>query len=141
MSTKIRRDSRAAWRSFAFTVLLIAPAAAWPALDLIAFDDDVMRSMDDAYKDLEPVLGASNAVIAKENLAILRDGYQWTREYFSEQEKEGKDGLEVLKAGGKLLDEIEGALNKRDFTGAAAKARDLNANCKSCHEKYKPKKQ
>ena len=111
------------------------------AVNLDAFDGDAMRAMDDAFQDLEPVLGASNTAAAKENLATLNDGYQWTLAFFIEQEKEGREGIEILKAGGKLLGEIETALNKRDFTAATAKARELQGNCKSCHEKYKPKRQ
>ncbi len=111
------------------------------AVNLDEFDSDAMRAMDDAFKDLEPVLGASNTTAAKEDLAALQEGYRWTLEYFTEQEKEGKDGIEILKAGSKLLDEIDARLNNRDFTGAVAKSRDLRANCKSCHDKYKPKKQ
>lgn len=115
--------------------------AAVAAVNLEEFDSDAMRAMDDAFKDLEPVLGASNTAAAKENLATLQEVYKWTLEYFTAQEKEGKEGIVILKAGSKLLGEIEVAVNKRDFTGAIAKARELQANCKSCHDKYKPKKQ
>jgi hypothetical protein len=128
-------------RTAAWAVLSGISIAAVAAVNLDAFDGDVMRAMDDAFKDFEPVLGASNAAAAKENLATLKDGYQWALEFFTEQENEGKDGIEILKAGGKLLGEIEAALNKRDFTAAIAKARELQANCKSCHDKYKPKRQ
>ncbi len=123
------------------SLLLGISMATVAAVNLDYFDSDSMRAMDDAFKDLEPVLGASNTTAAKEDLAALQEGYRWTLEYFTEQEKEGKDGIELLKSGSKLLDEIEALLNKRDFTGAVAKSRDLRANCKSCHDKYKPKKQ
>jgi cytochrome c556 len=112
-----------------------------PAVNLDEFDSNAMRAMDDAFKDLEPVLGASNTAAAKENLATLQEVYKWTLEYFTAQEKEGREGIVILKAGSKLLGEIDAALNKRDFNGAIAKARELQANCKSCHDKFKPKKQ
>jgi cytochrome c556 len=130
----------AGWQGAICAALLLSPLVAFPALDLADFDDELMRSMDDAYKDLEPVLGASNATAARADLATLKEGYQWTLEYFTTQEKDGKEGIEILKAGSKLLDEIEAGIGKKDFTGAAAKARDLHANCKSCHDKYKPEK-
>ena len=128
-------------RTVLWAMLSAASMAAVAALNLEDFDSDAMRAMDDAYKDLEPVLGASNAAAAKENLATLQEVYGWTLEYFTAQEKEGKDGIAILNAGRKLLGEIEGAVNKRDFNAATLKARELQANCKACHDRFKPKKQ
>ncbi len=126
---------------FLSALLLVVPVAAIPAIDLSDFDDDVMRAMDDAYKDLEPVLGASNADAARVDLAVLKEGYQWTHEYFTGKKAEAPDALEIVIAGRKLLGEIQSALDARDFTLGVTKARELHANCKSCHDTYKPKKQ
>lgn len=122
-------------------LLLLASAAAVPGVDLSDFDDDVMRAMDDAYTDLEPVLAASNVPEARTNVAILKEGYDWTREYFSAKKADAPDAPAIVTAGQKLVLEVEAALAAKNFSGAVAKARELHDNCKSCHDKYKPKKQ
>lgn len=122
-------------------ILLALPAVVVAEVDLSDFDDDVMRDMDDAYKDLEPVLRASNADIAKTDIATIRQSYQWAVEYFTAKKAEAPDALDIAAAGQKILADTESALNARNFDGAVEKARELQSNCKSCHEKYKPKKQ
>jgi hypothetical protein len=52
LAALVWRDLPAAW---------YAPKALHVDLDLTDFDDDSMRDMDDANKDLQPVLGAKNA--------------------------------------------------------------------------------
>ena len=127
-------------RRIACAVLIAIPMAVAAAINLDEFDTNVMRDMDDAHKDLEPVLGASNVAAAAEDLTVLKDGYSWTLEFFTAQRTEAPDAVEIATAGARLLAEIESATAARNFDGAVAKARELNANCKSCHEKYKPKK-
>jgi cytochrome c556 len=120
-------------------LLLVVPMTV-VALDLADFDQDVMRAMDDAFKDLEPVLGASNADIAKDDIAVLKDGYQFTHEYFTGKKAEAPDAVEINLAGQKLLGEIESAVAAKDFPKAVTKSRELQGNCRSCHDKYKPRK-
>ena len=109
-------------------------------VDLAGFDSEVMRAMDDAFKDLEPVLGASNVEAARADVGTLKEGYQWTLEYF-QVDRGAPEAAGLNKAGQLLLDEISSAIDRGDFTAAVGKTRDLQANCKSCHQKYRPKKQ
>jgi cytochrome c556 len=44
-------------------------------------------------------------------------------------------------AGQKLLGDVESATTAGDFAAAVTSARELQKNCKSCHDKYKSKKQ
>ncbi|MET0279717.1 MAG: hypothetical protein ABW278_01150 [Steroidobacteraceae bacterium] len=128
------------WRAMACAVLLGSAVTVLAAVDLEEFDGDVMRAMDDAFKDLEPVLGASNVEGAKADLFVLKEGYQWTLEYF-QVERGAPEAASINQAGQLLLADIERAIEQRDFAAAVGKARDLQANCKSCHQKYRPKKQ
>ncbi len=127
-------------RVAACSVLLGSSVAVLAEVDLAGFDGEVMRAMDDAFKDLEPVLGASNVEAAKLDVATLKDGYQWTLEYF-EVDRGAPEAAGINKAGQALLGEINSAIDKGDFAAAVGKTRDLQANCKSCHQKYRPKKQ
>jgi cytochrome c556 len=119
----------------------MVPAAAIAAIDLSDFDDDVMRAMDDAYEDLEPFLSASNVDASKTSVAVLNEGFQWTFDYFTAKQEEGREALELLAPGMKLLAEVQAALDARDFTTAVTRARAIHDNCKACHDKYKPRKQ
>jgi cytochrome c556 len=128
------------WRMAAWAVLLGSSMVMAAEVNLDGFDGEVMRAMDDAFKDLEPVLGASNVEAAKVDVATLKDGYQWTLEFF-EVDRGAPEAAGINKAGQALLAEIDSAIDKGDFPAAVGKARDLQANCKSCHQKYRPKKQ
>lgn len=128
------------WRMAAWAVLLGSSMVMAAEVNLDGFDGEVMRAMDDAFKDLEPVLGASNVEAARADVSTLKDGYQWTLEFF-EVDRGAPEAAAINKAGQALLAEIESAIDKGDFTAAVGKARDLQANCKSCHQKYRPKKQ
>lgn len=118
-------------------MLLLVPTLLVAAIELPGFDGEVMQAMDEAYKDLEPVLGASNAQQARENLAVLEEAYQWTLDYFTPLKSEAPDAIDFAVAGQKKLQEIDAAIGAGNFGQAAEKARELNANCKSCHDKYK----
>lgn len=118
-------------------MLLLVPTLLVAAIELPGFDGEVMQAMDEAYKDLEPVLGASNAQQARENLAVLQEAYQWTLDYFTPLKSEAPDAIDFAVAGQKKLQEIDAAIGAGNFDQAAEKARELNANCKSCHDKYK----
>lgn len=128
------------WKVAACAVLLGSSVAVLAEVNLDGFDGEVMRAMDDAFKDLEPVLGASNVEAAKADVATLKDGYQWTLEFFA-VDRGAPEAAAINQAGQALLAEIDSAIDKGDFGAAVGKARDLQANCKSCHQKYRPKKQ
>lgn len=127
-------------RSLAWMLLLAVPVVVVSAVDLAEFDPDVMRAMDYAFTDLEPVLGASNADAATENVDILKEGYLWTLEYFTEV-RPATDPAKITKEGLAIVESIERLVSDGDFGAAVVSSRKLQANCKSCHDKYKPKKQ
>jgi len=106
-------------------------------LDLSDFDDDLMRTMDDTNKYLEPDINAKNLKNAKEGTETIRQGLKWTEDYFAH--KGGvDDGVKLAKDGQVLAQDILAALDKGDFDAAAASARTMTKNCRSCHDLYKP---
>jgi cytochrome c556 len=120
----------------ALTAILISDLAA-AAIDLTDFDDDVMRAMDDSFKELEPVIGAGNAQVAKNDTEVLLEGYQWAEDYFTN--KGGtEDAVKFARDGKALIAKAADALVRKDFETAAAVARETAKNCKSCHDLYKP---
>jgi cytochrome c556 len=135
VTTRAAQAARAASLS-----LLLSIPVAFAAINLDDFDTNLMRDMDDAHEDLEPALGAANAAAAREDLAVLKENYDLTLEYFTARKDEAPDAVEFAAAGLKLLGEIGKATSDRNFERAVLKARELNANCKGCHEKYRPKK-
>jgi hypothetical protein len=124
--------------------LVSALACAWVRaetvhvdVDLTDFDDDSMRDMDDANKDLQPVLGARNAAAALADAQVILTVLKRTEAYFT-----GKGGTEnavrVAQQGEASIAAVIAALQKNDFEAAAAAARDTAKNCRSCHDIYKP---
>jgi len=106
-------------------------------LDLSDFDDDLMRTMDDTNKYLEPDINAKNINNAREGIEVIRQGLKWTEDYFAH--KGGvEDGVKLAQEGQAHAQAIVGALDKNDFNAAAASARALTKNCRSCHDLYKP---
>ena len=64
-------------------------------IDLKDFDDDLMRDMDTAIKDLEPVLGAKNAMAASGDAELLRDGFKQTHGNPSTPERRAREETEI----------------------------------------------
>src|SRR4249920_278528 len=52
-------------------------------LDLSDFDDDLMKSMDDAVKELDSNVGGHDAKASLANAAVLGDGLAWAEKYFT----------------------------------------------------------
>ncbi|MDR3414755.1 MAG: hypothetical protein P4L83_01080 [Nevskia sp.] len=106
-------------------------------LDLNDFDDDSMRDMDDANKDLGPVLGARNAEAALADTQVIQNVLKETEAYFA---KKGgtDDAVKIAQQGEASLAAVVAALGKNDFDTAAAAARDTAKNCRTCHDLYKP---
>jgi soluble cytochrome b562 len=130
--------------SFALPALIVLVAAAVHAdpvqhitLDLKDFDDDAMRDMDDANKDLQPVIGAKNAQQALTDAQTIQSVLKEAESYFS---KKGgtQDAVRFAQQGETALDAVVSALDKGDFDAAGAAARDVTRNCKACHDVYKP---
>jgi hypothetical protein len=110
---------------------------AFAELDLSDFDDDLMRTLDDTNKYLEPDINAKNIKNAQEGAETIRQGLKWTEDYFAH--KGGvDDGVKLAKDGQALAQNILTDLEKNDFDNAAASARALTKNCRSCHDLYKP---
>ncbi len=125
------------WVAVVGAMTALSGGAVFAAIDLSDFNDDVMRAMDDAFKNLEPVLGAGDATAAKNDIDVLLEGYQWTDDYFTA--KGGvDDAVKIAKDGHALIERAQAALAKNDLGGAAALARETAKNCKSCHDLYKP---
>ena len=106
-------------------------------LDLTDFDDDSMRDMDDANKDLQPVLGAKNSQAALSDARVIQNVLKETEEYFV---KKGgtQDAVRIARQGETAVAAVIAALGKSDFDAATAAARDTAHNCRACHDIYKP---
>lgn len=105
--------------------------------DFADIDSDLMRGMDDAIKDLEPVLGAGNLNSAQADAEILRDGLQWVEEYFVA--KGGvDDGVTIAREGRAIVADLLGHLAAKNMPAAIQAARNTAKNCRSCHDIYKP---
>lgn len=106
-------------------------------LDLADFDDDSMRDMDDANKDLQPVLGAKNADAALADAQVIQNVLKETEDYFTK--KGGTDNaVKIARQGETSVATVIAALGKSDFDTAVAAARDTAKNCRACHDIYKP---
>jgi cytochrome c556 len=116
--------------------LSMTVAAVAATIDLQDFDTDVMQAMDDAFKDLEPSLGASNAEAATADVQVLIEGYRFTEDYFAAKGG-ASDAVQWSQEGRAQIDVIAAALSKQEFDSAAEAARALSKNCKACHQAYK----
>jgi hypothetical protein len=119
------------------SVALVHAEAVHVDLDLTDFDDDSMRDMDDANKDLQPVLGARNGEAALADAQVIQNVLKQTEVYFTK--KGGTDNaVKIAQQGEVSVSVVIAALGKNDFDTAAAAARDTAKNCRSCHDIYKP---
>lgn len=119
-------------------VAALSASAVWAAVDVSDFDEDVMKTMDDTNKTLQPDIAGKNAKAAIEGIEIIQQGLQWTEEYFASKGN-AADGVKFAQEGKQLAAQVLNAVNAGDFDKAGAAARDLTKNCKACHEVYKPK--
>lgn len=125
-------------RLLALTSIALAMSApVVAAIDLHDYDDDLMRDLDKSIKYFEPDITAGNSEAAKEDGAILLDGFRYTEAYFAK--KGAADAVEISRQGVKLLDAALQNIEKSDFDAAAIAARDAPQLCKSCHDLYKPR--
>lgn len=135
MTSKRATAGRAVGRMFIAVTLLSTPVLAGP--DFADVDSDLMRGMDDAIKDLEPVLGAGNIASAQADAEVLRDGLKWVEDYFVA--KGGvDDGVAIAREGRAVVAELLGHLDAKNVPAAIEAARNTAKNCRSCHDIYKP---
>ena len=119
-------------------VLLTLAASVMAAeLDLSDFDDDLMRSMDDAVKELDSNVGGQDAKASLANAAVLQDGFAWAEKYFTAK-PEAPLGAGYAREGRDHLAELVKALEAGNFDAATGNVRAVVKTCKACHEAYKP---
>ena len=118
-------------------VSLMAGAVAAVDLDLSDFDEDLMRSMDDAIKDLDSNLGGQNAQASLANAAVIRDGLGYAEKYFTAK-PEAPRGVAFARDGQEQLTQLVKSIEAHDFNQASEHVRGLARSCKACHEVYKP---
>jgi len=125
------------WLLLAGVLAALSGSLAYADIDLSDFDDDSMRDMDDANKDLGPVLGARNADAALADAQVIQNVLKQTEAYFV---KKGgaDDAVKLAQQGQASVAAAIAAIGKSDFESAAASARDTAKNCRSCHDLYKP---
>jgi cytochrome c556 len=109
------------------------------AIDLRDYDDELMRDLDRTIKYFEPDIAAKNVEGAKEDAEVLKEGFQYTEDYFSKKPNAG-DAVEISQRGLESIASALIALQGADFDKAAAAARDVAGTCRSCHDIYKPLK-
>src|ERR1700733_10106315 len=100
MISKMRRWLPVATIVAGFACGLVAADGVHVDLDLTDFDDDSMRDMDDANKDLQPVLGAKNADAAVQDAQIIQIVLKETEGYFTK--KGGTDDAVKIARQGEL---------------------------------------
>jgi cytochrome c556 len=117
--------------------VMLAAGAALADIDLQDFDDDLMRDMDTAIKDLEPVIGAKNTAAATQDAELLRDGFKQTEDYFV---KKGgaSDAVDFARHSEELTATVLKSIAANDFDAAGNAARTLSKSCRTCHDVYKP---
>ena len=125
------------WLLLAGVLAALSGSLAYAEIDLSDFDDDSMRDMDDANKDLGPVLGARNGDAALADAQTIQNVLKQTEAYFV---KKGgaDDAVKLAQQGQASVNAVITAIGKSDFESAAAAARDTAKNCRSCHDLYKP---
>ncbi|HVL01696.1 MAG TPA: hypothetical protein VM553_17880 [Dongiaceae bacterium] len=106
--------------------------------DFSDIDGELMKAMEDTNKFLEPDIGGRNKDSAKEGAQFLLEGLQWTEQYFASKGPVA-DAVKISQEGQQHARDILQALDKDEFEKAAAAARLLTKNCKSCHDLYKPR--
>jgi hypothetical protein len=118
----------------AFTLAATVYAA---DIDYSDFDDDLMRTMDDAVKDLDSNVGGQESDAALSNAAVLKDGLAWAEKYFA-QKPEAPLGAGFAREGQEQVAALIKAVEAKDFDAAHGNVRAVVKTCKSCHEAYKP---
>jgi cytochrome c556 len=119
-------------------VAMTLAASLWAAeLDLSDFDDALMRSMDDAIKELDSNVGGQQPQDALANAAVLRDGLAWAEKYFAAK-PQAPLGAGYAREGQEHLALVVQAIDAKDFDAASSGVRAVAKTCKACHQAYKP---
>src|SRR5262245_35553845 len=126
--------------AIASMTLLACMPDSFAAADVDTSDVDtfLMQDMKHALQDLEPALTAGNTTAALADAEVLRDGMQWTYDYFAAKENT-PDAVQISADGRDLVARISSAIESKDLDAAIAAARDVGKNCKACHQIYRNK--
>jgi hypothetical protein len=119
-------------------VMALAAATVMAAeIDYSDFDDSLMRSMDDAIKDLDSNLGGQDAPASLANAGVLREGLAWAEKYFANK-PEAPLGAGYAREAQQHLATIVASIEAGNFDAATSNVRAVVRTCKACHEAYKP---
>lgn len=108
-------------------------------IDLRDYDDELMRDLDRTIKFFEPDIAARNVEGALADAEVLKEGFQYTEEYFSKKGN-AEDAVQISQRGLGSIASALAALGGNDFDKASASARDVAGTCRACHDIYKPLK-
>jgi cytochrome c556 len=102
------------------------------------YDDDLMKDLDRTIKYFEPDITGGNDAGVADDLALLRQGFQYTEKYFAKRGN-APDAIKISQDGLKALSAVQKFLADKNTDAAAASAREVTDACKACHDVYKPK--
>jgi hypothetical protein len=106
-------------------------------LDFSDFDDELMRSMDDAIKELDSSVGGQDAKASLANAEVLLDGLAWAEKYFAAKPQAPR-GEGLAREGKEHVAEVVRSIEAGDFDAASSGVRAVVRSCKACHDLYKP---
>jgi hypothetical protein len=112
-------------------------ATVWADVNLDDFDDDLMRTMGDTIKLLEPDITANNVQAATDDAQVFSKGFEYVETYFTAKGN-APDAVKFAQDSRALTSKVLQSLSSHDTDAAAAAARDLAHSCKECHDVYKP---
>ena len=121
----------------ASVLMTLAASVIAAEIDFSDFDDDLMRSMDDAVKELDSNVGGQDAKASLANAAVLEEGLAYAEKYFAAK-PEAPLGAGYAREGKEHLAALVEAIEAKDFDAASNNVRAVVRTCKSCHEAYKP---
>lgn len=116
--------------------LLIVSSVAPAAIDLSDFDEDAMRAVEDAQKELESGIPGHDTQTVVANAEFIRDSLRWAQGYFAK--KNVADAVKLAHDGSEYAQQIATHANANDFDAADEAFSSLKRTCKSCHDAYKP---
>ena len=121
-----------------FALVATAALASGAAdIDYSDFDDDLMRNMDDAIKELDSNVGGQDAQASLANAKVLSEGLAWAEKYFAAK-PEAPKGAAMAREGQEHVVQLVQAVEAKNFDAAGENVRGVVRSCKTCHDAYKP---
>jgi cytochrome c556 len=132
MATQMRKRSL-------LLLMAILTTTSLAAVDLSDFDEESMRAIEDASKELQTSIRDQDAATTIANAEFVRDSLKWAESYFAK--KGGAEDAVQLAIEGQLhADAIAAAAKASNFDAANESFDSLKKSCKTCHDVYKPPK-